>query len=49
MRRGRLSAWAGALAMAAGGPTPGVGTWALTMGSYMFQRTNNGSAAPDWR
>ncbi len=48
MRRGRLSSWAAALAMAAGGPAPGLGGWAMTLGAHMFQHTNNGRPAPDW-
>ena len=47
MRAGRLSAWAAALAMAAGAPASG--SWALTMGTWVFNRTNDGEDAPYWR
>ncbi|MCU0284048.1 MAG: hypothetical protein MUD13_09155 [Candidatus Nanopelagicales bacterium] len=46
MRTGRLSAWATALGLAAGGAFPG---WPLAMGAWTFHHTNNGSPAPDWR
>lgn len=48
MRRGRLAAWASALVMASGGLLPGIGGWPLTLGSWVFQHTNDGSSAPDW-
>jgi hypothetical protein len=47
MRKGRLSAWALALVMAAGNGVPG-SAWSLTLGSWAFQHTNDGKPAPDW-
>jgi hypothetical protein len=49
MRIGRMSSWVGALVMASGGSTPGIGAWPLTMGAWVFFHTNDGEEVEQGR
>jgi hypothetical protein len=42
MRDGRMSSWASALVMASGGMVPGIGTWPMMLGAWMYFHTNDG-------